>query len=45
MNSFFTGMAVMAAAAGIWLWLKLKKNKPAKEIRILSTIEQLRAIG
>lgn len=38
-------MAVMAAAAGIWLWLKLKKNKPAKEIRILSTIEQLRAIG
>jgi hypothetical protein len=39
-------MAVMAAgAAGIWLWLKLKTNKPAKEIRILSTIEQLRAIG
>ena len=46
MNSFFTGMAVMAVcAAGIWLWLKLRKNKPAREIRVLSTIEQLRAIG
>ncbi|HKL22395.1 MAG TPA: DUF4230 domain-containing protein, partial [Tichowtungia sp.] len=46
MDSFFIGMAVMAAAAaGIWLWLKLRKNRPAKEIRILSTIEKLRAIG
>ena len=46
MNSFFTGMALMAVVlAGLWFWLKLKKNKPAAEIRILSTIEQLRAIG
>ncbi len=46
MSSFFTGMAVAAfVAVGIWFWLKLKKNKPAAEIRILSTIEQLRAIG
>lgn len=46
MNSFFTGMAVTAVVlAGVWLWLKLKKNKPAREVRIFSTIEQLRAIG
>lgn len=46
MESFFIGMAVMAMAlAGVWLWLKLRKNRPAKEIRILSTIEKLRAIG
>jgi hypothetical protein len=46
MNSFLTGMAVMAVVlAGVWLWLKLKKNKPATEIRIFSTLEKLRAIG
>jgi len=46
MNSFFTGMALMAVVlAGLWFWLKLKKNKPAAEIRVFSTIEQLRAIG
>ena len=45
MNSFFIGMAVMAVVlGGVWFWLKLKKNKPAGEIRIFSTIEQLRAI-
>jgi hypothetical protein len=46
MDSFLIGMAVMAVGVlGVWLWLKLKKNKPAAEIRIFSTIEQLRAIG
>ncbi len=46
MNEFLIGMAVMAVALGlVWFWLKLKKNKPAGEIRILSTIERLRAIG
>ena len=46
MNSFFTGMAVMAVVlAGVWLWLKLKKNNPAAEIRIFSTIEKLRAMA
>lgn len=46
MNEFFIGMAVTAIALGlVWLGLKIKKNKPAAEIRIFSTIEQLRAIG
>lgn len=46
MNGFLIGVAVtLLVLGGFWLWLKLKKNKPATEIRIFSTIEQLRAIG
>ena len=46
MNEFLMGMVVaLVVAGGLWLWLKLKKNKPAQEIRIFSTIERLRAIG
>lgn len=44
MSSFFAGLAVMAIG-GVWLFFKLKKNKPAAELRIFSTIEQFRAIG
>ncbi len=46
MNEFFIGIAVaLVAVGGLWLWLKLKRNKPAKEILVFSSIEQLRAIG
>jgi uncharacterized protein YbaA (DUF1428 family) len=46
MNDFFIGMVVALVVAGaLWLWIKLKRNKPAQEIRIFSSIEQLRAIG
>ncbi len=46
MNDFLIGMVVaLVVAGGLWLWLRLKKNKPAQEIRIFSSIERLRAIG
>jgi hypothetical protein len=46
MNEFLFGIVVaLVVVGGLWLWLKLKRNKPAKEIRIFSSIEQLRAIG
>jgi hypothetical protein len=46
MSEFLMGMVVMlVVAGGLWVWMKLKKNKPAKEIRIFSSIEQLRSIG
>jgi hypothetical protein len=46
MTEFFIGMGIaLVALGGLWLWLKLKQNKPAKEIRIFSSIERLRAIG
>jgi len=46
MNGFFIGIVVaLVAVGGLWLWLKLKRNKPAKEILVFSSIEQLRAIG
>jgi len=46
MESFFIGIVVaLVAVGGLWLWLKLKRNKPAKETRIFSSIERLRAIG
>lgn len=46
MNDFFIGMVVaLVVVGGLWFWFKLKKNKPAKEVRIFSSIEQLRAIG
>ena len=46
MDSFFIGIVVaLVGIGGLWLWLKLKRNKPAKETLIFSSIEQLRAIG
>jgi len=46
MNDFFIGVGVALVVVGVlWFWLKLKKNKPAQEIRIFSSIERLRAIG
>jgi hypothetical protein len=46
MSEFFIGMAVTAVLlGGLWLWLKLKRKKPANEVHVFSTIEQLRAIG
>ncbi|MEE9367988.1 MAG: DUF4230 domain-containing protein [Pontiella sp.] len=46
MNEFFIGMIVSLLVVGaLWIWLKMKRNKPAQEIRIFSSIEKLRAIG
>ena len=46
MNEFFIGIIVTLVLVGIlWFWLKLKRNKSVKEIRVFSSIEQLRAIG
>jgi hypothetical protein len=46
MDGFLIGfMVALAAAAALWIWLRLKKNRPAAEVRIFSSIEQLRAIG
>ncbi len=46
MNEFFIGIVVALVVVGaVWFWFKLKRNKPAKETRIFSSIEQLRAIG
>ena len=46
MNDFFAGM-VLAAIVGLLLffWLWRRKSRPAKETRIFSSIERLRAIG
>ena len=39
-------LAVALVLVGVlWFWLRLRKNKPAREVRIFSSIEQLRAIG
>ena len=46
MNEFFIGIIVTLVLVGaLWFWLKLKRNKSVKEIRVFSSIEQLRAIG
>lgn len=46
MESFLIGMAsCLVLVGGFWLWLKARKNKPAQEIRVFSSIEQLKAIG
>jgi len=46
MNEFLIGIVVaLVVVGGLWFWLKLKRNKPAKEILVFSSIEQLRAIG
>jgi len=40
------GVAVALVAVGAgWIWLKAKRNKPAAEVRVFSSIEKLRAIG
>ena len=44
MESFFIGIGVTLVAVG-GMWLKLKQKKPAKNFRVFSSIEQLRAIG
>ena len=44
MNEFFIGIVVTLVVVGVlWFWLKLKKNKPVQEIRVFSSIEQLRS--
>ncbi|QBG47276.1 DUF4230 domain-containing protein [Verrucomicrobia bacterium S94] len=46
MTEFFIGMAVMLIlAAALWIWSRTRKKVPAKEVRIFSSIEQLKAIG
>jgi hypothetical protein len=46
MTEFLIGMVVMLILVGaLWVWLKSRKKKPAKEIRVFSSIEQLKAIG
>lgn len=46
MTEFLIGMIVMLVLMGaLWIWFKAKKNKPAQEIQIFSSIEQLKAIG
>ena len=46
MTEFLIGMVVMLIFVGaLWIWLKAKKNKPVHEIRVFSSIEQLKAIG
>ena len=46
MEGFFVGMGVaLVVGGGLWVWFKLKRNKSVQEIRVFSSIEQLRAIG
>lgn len=46
MNEFLIGMVTALVAIGaLWFWLKAKRGGSAKEVRIFSSIEQLRAIG
>ena len=46
MTEFFIGMVVMLVLGIVlWVWLKARGNRPAKEVRIFSSIEQLKAIG
>jgi len=45
MSEFLAGLVVAVLAGGaLWVGLK-KKRKPAREIQVFSSIEQLRAIG
>jgi hypothetical protein len=46
MNEFIIGIIVtLVVVGGVWIWLKLKTNKSVKDVRIFSSIEQLRAMG
>ncbi len=46
MSEFFIGMLVSLVCVGVLLvWIKGRKRKPAKEIHVFSSIEQLRSIG
>ncbi len=46
MNEFLIGMvAALVAVGALWVWLKSRRRGAAKETRVFSSIEQLRAIG
>jgi hypothetical protein len=46
MNEFFIGMIVAVVLLGVlWVWLRRRKKNPSGEIRVFSSIEQLRSIG
>jgi len=46
MNEFTIGIVVALVAVGaLWLWFKSRSKKTVKEVRIFSSIEQLKAIG
>ncbi len=46
MNEFLIGIVVALVGVGaFWIWRKTKKNTSAKEVRVFSSIEQLKAIG
>ena len=46
MNEFLIGAGVALVGVGVlWFWLKTRRAKPAKDIRVFSSIEQLKAIG
>jgi hypothetical protein len=46
MNEFLAGViASLVLAFVVWIWIKRKTSGSAKEVRIFSSIEQLRAIG
>jgi len=45
-SNFFIGMVVMAVLGGVLLfWVKARTRKSSSEVRIFSSIEQLRSIG
>lgn len=46
MNEFFIGMLVATALViMVWVWVARRKKKPAGDVRVFSSIEQLRSIG
>ncbi|MDF7805965.1 DUF4230 domain-containing protein [Pontiellaceae bacterium B12219] len=46
MTEFLIGMVVMLILMGaLWIWLKSRKKQSVKEVRVFSSIEQLKAIG
>ena len=46
MNDFLIGMvAALVAVGALWVWRKARRGGSAKEIRVFSSIEKLRAIG
>ena len=46
MNEFLVGMLVaVVLCAALWIWLARLKKKPGGEVRVFSSIEQLRSIG
>lgn len=46
MVEFFTGLIVaLVLVCILWIWLRLRKGRSSREIQVLSSIEQMRAIG